>query len=198
MPREPRTDRRDVRAVAALLEAFDRPWFVAGGWAIDPYLGERTRPHEDVEVAVFRNDQRALRSHLDGWSFETVVDGQRRPWADGEYLELPVHELYARNPDSGGRPAELEVLLNERADGELVFRREPSVTRALSKFGVETSDGIPFLAPEVVSLYKLPQFEDHDRRDFERCRPALDGEWRRWLRRAVRTVDPDHPWLGVL
>lgn len=205
MPRDPRTDWQDIHAVADLLEAFDHPWFVAGGWAIDLYLDRQTRPHQDVEVAVFRKDQHALRSHLDGWSFEKVVDGERRPWAEGEHLELPVHELHARNPDPGGLPADLEVLLNEREDGEWVFRREPTVTRALSEFGMESTvapaepaTAVPHLAPEVVLLYKLPVFGDRDQRDFEACLPTLDGERRRWLTDAIGTVDPDHPWLAAL
>jgi hypothetical protein len=37
---------------AARMEGADFPWFVAGGWAIDLFLGTRTRDHEDLEIAV--------------------------------------------------------------------------------------------------------------------------------------------------
>ena len=40
------------RDFAARMEGADLPWFVAGGWAIDLFLGTRTRDHEDLEVAV--------------------------------------------------------------------------------------------------------------------------------------------------
>ncbi|MCL4541605.1 MAG: hypothetical protein M1396_04620 [Chloroflexi bacterium] len=46
-----------VRPVATLLTDFDRPWFIAGGWAIDLFLGRQTRAHKDVEIAVLRQDQ---------------------------------------------------------------------------------------------------------------------------------------------
>jgi len=31
-------------------------WCVAGGWAIDMFLGKQTRPHEDMEIVVLRRD----------------------------------------------------------------------------------------------------------------------------------------------
>ena len=65
------------RQVCALLRAFDRPWWVAGGWAVDLFLGRRTRPHKDIEIALYRHDQSALQEHLAGWSLRKVVDHRR-------------------------------------------------------------------------------------------------------------------------
>ncbi len=38
-----RSDFEPVQVVAALMKDFERPWFVAGGWAIDLYLGHVSR-----------------------------------------------------------------------------------------------------------------------------------------------------------
>src|SRR3989475_11147798 len=84
-----------VLEVARLMRGFPRPWYIAGGWAIDIFLGRETREHDDIDVAVLRNDQAKLRTHLAAWAFEKVVDGQRLPWPDGEWLDLPVHEVHA-------------------------------------------------------------------------------------------------------
>jgi len=43
---------------------FDRPWFIAGGWAVDLFLGRVTRSHKDIEIAIVRADQGALRAYL--------------------------------------------------------------------------------------------------------------------------------------
>ena len=40
--------------VAALLVGVAVPWYVAAGWAIDLFLGEERREHEDLEIAVPR------------------------------------------------------------------------------------------------------------------------------------------------
>ena len=37
---------------------------VAGGWAIDLWLGEQTRDHHDIEVVVRRCDQHRLHAAL--------------------------------------------------------------------------------------------------------------------------------------
>lgn len=192
------TEWQDVRAVEALMDGFGHPWFVAGGWAIDLYLGEQTRPHGDVEIAVFRESQQTFQSYLEEWSFEKIVDGEPKPWTQGEYLRLPVHELHGENPESDARPPTLEVLLNERRGDEWVFRRSPDVTRAVSEFGMVSDDGVPFLSPEVVLLYKLPIYGEHDQRDFENCLPALEAKRRRWLRQAIRRVNPTHSWADAL
>ncbi len=52
--------------VATLMRDFKPNWFIAGGWAIDLFLGKVTRPHQDIEIAIFRKDQLALRDYFDG------------------------------------------------------------------------------------------------------------------------------------
>src|SRR4051812_24187898 len=75
----------EIGAVADALRTLDAahvPWGVAGGWAIDLALGAVTRPHADVDLAVFRDDQHAVRAALPAWRFETVRDGALVPWPD--------------------------------------------------------------------------------------------------------------------
>jgi len=36
---------------------FKRPWYIAGGWAVDLYLGYVSREHGDIEILVYREDQ---------------------------------------------------------------------------------------------------------------------------------------------
>jgi putative ABC transport system permease protein len=53
-----------LKASLRPLQGLTCPWFVAGGWALDLFLGRVTRPHHDVDIALFREDQRQLRSHF--------------------------------------------------------------------------------------------------------------------------------------
>ena len=132
--------------VGALLSGFGRPWWVAGGWAIDLFLGRVTRPHKDIEIALIRCDQVALQAYLSQWRFNKVAGGQRRPWARGERLTLPVHEIHGRG--YGGQ--KLEVLLNEYCDGHWLFRRDSRITRPVGLLTARTAGGVPFLRPEIV------------------------------------------------
>lgn len=88
----------EIGSVAATLTRLRAPWAVAGGWALDLALGRVTRPHADVDVAVFRGDQAALREALPGWGCAVARSAVLVPWAAGDWLELPVHEVHAEPP----------------------------------------------------------------------------------------------------
>lgn len=183
--------------VAALMRGFGRDWFIAGGWAVDLYLGEVTRAHEDVEVAVFRQDQSALWGHFGGWSWRKAVgQGVLSEWPRGEVLELPVHEVYAFKESA--EPREIEFLLNESDERGWVFRRDARIARALDRCRMISEAGVPFLSPEIVLLYKSKNPRLKDEQDFAAVVARLDGEQKTWLRGALEVCDPGHEWLRDL
>jgi Aminoglycoside-2''-adenylyltransferase len=185
-----------VLEIVRLLSDFQRPWMIAGGWAIDLFFGRVTRDHDDVDVAIYRADQQAIRRHLPGWEFDRIVEGRREPWRVGEWLEPPVHEVHAYPAD--GEPREMEILLNETLGAKWVFRRDVRITRPLSQVRRLTRSRVPFLAPEIVLLYKAKDPKPKDRADFEAVRPRLRSTHRRWLREALETAYPSHPWIARL
>ena len=170
-----------LRAVREILTANDIPWAVAGGWALDLFLGRQTREHADLDLAIWRSDQHKLRAALTpDWALEVADNDTLRPWSADEWLSLPVHEIHAR-PVGGAQPA-LEFLLNERDEGAWIYRRDPVIRRDLDR-AILVRDTIPFLAPEIVLLYKSRRPRPTDEADFEVVLPALTMEQRDWLRR---------------
>jgi hypothetical protein len=150
-----------VALVAEQMARFGRPWMVAGGWAIDLYLGRLTRAHKDVEVAIFREDQLALRAYLDGWTFDFMTRIPERPravWGEGVWLSAPIHEIWAapagvgRVVRPGAHARAIEILINERAGDEWLFRKDPTVTLPISRAVLQTGAGIPVLAYIVVTV----------------------------------------------
>lgn len=186
--------------VASLLATFDHPWFIAGGWAIDLFLGQVTRAHADVEIAILREDQMAIRRHLRGWPFNQVLPQPRGgvllPWEEEEWLHLPVHEIHALNSESD--PPALEILLNEAAGDQWRFRRNLAITRPLALLGAPSPLGIPSLRPEIVLLYKAKDPRAQDEADFAHAHARLDREQRSWLKQALAACQPGHPWLAQL
>ncbi|TLZ50822.1 MAG: hypothetical protein E6K18_06455 [Methanobacteriota archaeon] len=187
------------RHVAAIMRGFDRPWFVAGGWAIDLFLGKETRAHEDIEVAIFRRDQDAIWRHFSGWEMEKIVSGggdsKRQVWR-GEWLSPPIHEIHAKR--SGGELRDLEILFDEAWADTWRFRRELAVSRPVAEIGSRTADGVPFLAPDIVLLYKAKASRPDDEADFRATFPVLPADHRRWLMDAIERVHPGHPWIASL
>ncbi|GKV56273.1 hypothetical protein NCCP2222_22200 [Sporosarcina sp. NCCP-2222] len=173
-------------------QRYNRPWGIAGGWAIDLFVGRNTRDHSDVEVAVLRSDQHALKTVLADWSFRKVVKGKFQEW-EGEQLELPIHELHAVRRDTN---AELEILLNEIIAEEWVFRRDPTITFPASSLFLKTKEGLPYLHPAIVLLYKAKGTRPKDTLDFQNAYPLLGEQDKKWLYDALQTHTPGHEWIS--
>src|SRR5688572_26931537 len=99
-----------VAAVADLMRGFPHPWWVAGGWAIDLFVGRVTREHGDIEIGVFRDTQAALHEHLRRFDLFKAVDGAFVPWEAGEDIVLPVFQIQATHESLPG--GELQVFLD--------------------------------------------------------------------------------------
>ena len=84
--------------VASVMEPLGVWWAIAGGWAIDLWLGRVTRDHHDVEVATQRHDQavvhRKLAMHWDMFCIDPPGSGWRT-WR-GEEISRPSFQTKAR------------------------------------------------------------------------------------------------------
>lgn len=177
------------------MNAFEQPWCIAGGWAIDLWLGRLTRNHADVEVALFRENQIELRDFLHDWTFSAIAaDGKPRGWRDRQMLMLPVHELNARNRQGKS----IEFLLNECDTVDFIYRRDARIRWPRDAWTVRGAFGVPALAPHLVLLYKSKSPRPQDDLDFRTAVPELAPKLRRWLAEAVRLADERHPWLARL
>lgn len=191
-------DAQPALFAATVMNAFSRPWCLAGGWAIDLWLGRVTRNHSDVEIAVLREDQMALRDFLHGWRFTIATrDGGRKRWAEGDrqMLMLPVHELHAADPRSG---RSIEILLNESDSVDWLYRRDQRIRWPLDQWTVRGAFGVPVLAPHIVLLYKSKAPRPQDELDFRTSLAQLDSELKAWLAEAIAMSDAGHAWLRPL
>jgi hypothetical protein len=182
--------------VETLMRGFDPDWFVAGGWALDLFLKTETRPHDDIEIAVFRADQFALQKHFAGWRLQKAFGGELNFWEKGEFLESPIHEIHCFNELS--KTSELEILLNERTGSNWVFRRNEKITKPLAETYGATDSGIKFLRPEIVLLYKSKNPRPKDEQDFRAAVKSLDGAAKSWLKNALSMCYERHDWIEKL
>jgi hypothetical protein len=183
--------------IADLLAGFDAPWWIAGGWALDLFLGAETRRHDDIDVAVLRRDQLALYDWLRGWDLHYATpDHTLQPW-DGRLLRPPIHGIWARRSHDATAPWTCDFLLDEDRDGRWVYRRDSAITRSLDDLG-GLRNGAPYLCPEVVLLYKSKNPTPKDDADFDLVLPRLSSSGRLWLCQTLRTCDAGHRWVQRL
>ncbi|MCB8943156.1 MAG: GrpB family protein [Ardenticatenaceae bacterium] len=188
-----------VTAVAQELAGYPHPWYISSGWALDLFLGQPQRVHHDTDIVVRRSDQLVLQAHLTGrgWHLLTPLQGKLEPWPPHMFLHLPRHQVHAHRDG-----AFMDILISEIEHGLWRYRREPSVIQAVERIGLMTTDGLSYLAPELVLLFKSKntgnQERPKDQQDFERVLPHLQPAQRAWLRWALLVTEPEHPWLDYL
>jgi hypothetical protein len=166
---------------------FGPPWALCGGWAVDAWIGQQTREHADVDMAVFIDDQRELFDHLRGWQLiahdPNVPEDTSELW-NGRELDLPAH-VHGRLPtggtelpDSLSAPAQqgfdLDIQFDERAGDDLILRREPLVL-AVGRSVERTPWEVPALRPAVLLFYKALGGRPTDRADYKQLHGRLDA-----------------------
>ncbi len=179
-----------------IMSGVDAPWWIAGGWALDLFVGSQTRPHKDLDVGIRREDSAQVIATLRGWEFFEAHAGALYRIESGGEPRRQVNSLWGRRV---GEPQwVLELLLDESAGEEWIFRRDPSIRRPLASALRCLADGPHYLAPEIQLLYKARDPRAEDQADFQRIAPLLDGSAAAWLRACLERLYSRHPWLVAL
>lgn len=182
--------------VAVLLASLEVPWWVAGGWALDLFLGETGRKHDDIDVGVLRRDVGHVQRALSSWEVFEAQAGRLTPLSSDRPPRPDVNSLWCR-PESSA-PWTLEVLLDDCEGNSWVFRRERAVRLPPSEVRRTTVARVPYLAPEIQLLYKAKDPREKDHADFRRTVPFLDEKARQWLFDSLVLIHPGHEWLSAL
>jgi aminoglycoside-2''-adenylyltransferase len=188
--------------VAERLMGVLAPWYVAAGWAIDLYLGEERRAHDDLEIAVPRVRFPEIAERLAAFELfvpESELTDRSLVWPLPQVpAELEErHQTWVREPASGRW--RLDVF-REPSDGDVwICRRDERIRLPYADVIERTDGGIPYARPELVLLFKARHAErPKDEADFADVLPRLGPERRRWLADALQLVHPGHPWLERL
>jgi hypothetical protein len=184
--------------VAQLLARVAVPWYVAAGWALDLFVGEERRAHEDLEIAVPNARWGEIEPALAGFEiFVITARAEATPLADARDRLADTHQTWIREPATDRWRFDV---FREPSDGDVwICRREPSIRLPYERVIEWTDDRIPYGRPEIVLLFKARHVhQEKNQRDFEATLPHLDAARRSWLRDALERVAPGHRWLDAL
>jgi len=181
--------------ITQLLAEVTVPWYVAGGWSIDLFLGRQTREHGDLEIAVPASVFAAIRAALADYEFDVVGSGRRWPLDSPAFRVM--HQTWARERDTG--VYRVDVFREPERDAAWVCRRDESISLPYEDLVRRTVDGIPYLAPEVALLFKAKRADEpKNQADFAITADVLDDDAAGWLRWALYRVHPGHAWIEAL
>ncbi|MFF6883420.1 nucleotidyltransferase domain-containing protein [Streptomyces sp. NPDC012421] len=181
--------------VARRLAGLEAPWYVAAGWALDLFRGTRTRAHGDIEIAIPAARFPEVRRRFPGYALDAAGSGRIWENASAEVLAA-VHQTWLRDPATGDY---LLDVFREPHDGDTwICRRDESIRLPYADIVRHTPDGIPYLAPEIVLLFKAKHCRPKDRWDFEATVPLLVPAQRETLAGLLARAHPGHPWIAAL
>jgi hypothetical protein len=174
-------------------------WWVAGGWSTE-LDAEPRRFHEDIEIAVPRNDLRDLRDWLGAyhlWDTGGPPPGAIHYLAPEGDLPDDRDQLWVRR--DAYSPWIADLMLTPVTGDTWFYKRDARVSRPLDEVVRIGAGGVPFQRPEITLLFKSRRRSAKDEADFTAVVPRLESSDRAWLRDAIAlTEPPNHPWLELL
>ena len=182
------------REAVERLQGAGVPWCVVAGWAIDLFLGEQTRDHSDLEIEILRVDFPAVRKHLKAFEFFAAGSGQIVALDLADEWDAEWHQRWVLEPKAG--KWRMDVMLPPGDEKTWMCRRDETITAPRAEIVDTTPDGIPFLRPEAVLLYKAKAARPKDEADLAACLPRMSETSRQWLADALARVHPNHPWIA--
>lgn len=188
--------------VTARLAGVTAPWCVAGGWAIELFLGEtgdfaeHRRVHGDLEIAVPRGRFAEIREALPELTFFAVGDGLA--WDLAEHPEALDAHFQTWAMERGSGKWRLDVMREPHEGDVWISRRDSRIRMPYADLIRRTREGIPFVRPEVALLFKAKASLPKNEGDFAAALPYLSPDSRAWLRDALALVHSGHAWLKEL
>jgi hypothetical protein len=103
---------------------------------------------------------------------------------------------WLRDPATGNY---LLDVFREPHDGDTwICRRDQTIRLPYSDIIRHTRNGIPYLAPELVLLFKAKHARPKDQADFDATVPHMTPAQREALAELLARAHPGHRWLGAL
>jgi len=179
-----------------LLSKLECKWWIAGGYAIEYFVGKQYREHEDIDILIQRRDLLKLKSTLSKWQlYASDPPGKLRFWDQEEILPNHVHDIWGRKSSSD--PWAVQFMINDSKEDSFLYKRNHSITFNIEKFTHKSKDGLLYLAPELQLLHKAKGLRDKDHLDFDKCLPLLSKESLSWLKEMIiECYGSEHIWLN--
>lgn len=139
----------------AMTELGIDPW-IDGGWGVDALLGEQTRPHADLDIAIEERHVPRLRARLEARGYRDVERDDTSPWN----FVLG---------DESGRQIDLHVIVVDERGNGIYGPPEQGVmypAAALTGTGVIAGQPVRCISAEWLvkfhTGYALRETDDHD------------------------------------
>lgn len=178
--------------LAQRLSGISLPWCVAGGWALDLWHGVQTREHSDLEFTILRENFSEFRRALGDLAFYTAHAGVVKEMPADQNPPAGVMQFWGFDRVAGCW--RVDMMIEPGTAESWAYKRDPSYKRPRVEMVMRTDDGVPYLNPSAVLLFKARDRRPKDQQDFERALPKLSVVEREWLKSCLSVLHPGNEW----
>ena len=182
--------------LAAYLGGAKGHWYIVGGWALDLWQGEQRREHEDLEFATRPEDALEMAECLSGLTFFEAKAGTLR--AADPRTQIPEETWQYWGADLEAGRWRVDMMLERGTHSHWIYKRDPTISQPRDLAIRTNPNGIKYLSPANVLLFKAKHLRLKDHDDFESALPKLSDDDRAFLRQWLAYSQPDHEWLQRL
>jgi len=182
--------------LAGRLRAIAAPWYVAGGWALDLWHGRETRLHEDLEFVVLRDDLPVFLPALPEFDMYTAHDGVLTPLPPGRLSEQKIFQIWCW--ERAASCWRVDMMIENGTPDRWIYKRDPAITCPRGDAIRKSPDGVPYLDPAAVLLFKAKYRREKDELDFANALPRLTPADRARLKGWLAATHPGHEWDKAL
>ena len=181
-----------------LLNGLACNWYLAGGYAIEQFIGQSIRKHGDIDVLIERKDQHLIQDFMSAWQLFWATNPGLRLWEQDEFLGEDIQDIWCRRDAHSAW--QLQLMLFDEKDGSWIFKRNPSIKLPLNQIYHTSESGMKYLKPEIQLLYKAKKDTlSKDQLDFDASLPLLVEDSKTWLLDQLKVQFPEgHPWISTL
>ena len=180
-----------------LLESITIPWWLAGGNALDLFIGKQTREHLDLDILILRKDQFIMKEYLTEWLFYKTNQPGLLPWNNSEFLDIGINSVWCKRNEKS--PWNMEIIFMDSDDQEWFYRRNPKIRGPLENIGL-IKNNISIISPEIQLLFKSKYHSKAKNSfDFQNTLSYLSSEQKEWLKKSLEIeYKKEHPWIEQL
>lgn len=171
----------------------DVQWILAGGFALQEYVGKRYRNHNDIDILIKREDQKLISSVIEQSRIFVSTKGKLSPYDKNFNYDFPIQDIWVLGEDFTAWS--LQIMLYDIKDGFWIYKRDRSIKLKNSKLFWE-KDGIRIIKPEIQLLYKSSNIRPKDEQDYQMLKQILDEDAKEWLNSSLIKSHYKHIWIS--
>ena len=182
--------------LAERLQGLACEWYVVGGWALDLWHGQQTRSHHDLEFVVAPQDACRVAAHLTELAFFASSKSCLTHCAFDGPVEDDAWQFWGGDVKHG--VWRVDMMMERGTPQDWHYKRDPSVQQPRHDAIRTNDDGIAYLAPANILLFKAKHCRPKDELDFANALPNLSSKDKQTLCGWLQKLHPEHKWIPAL